>query len=101
MNLIRIKKDDRKFFAIDLKDFEKHKQYWLGNSRLGSNHTYIEINTNLNDIFLILDKHKFDLGKHLEARGLKRYMNFYKVLYNQKIFWLNFDNYSDSIEFLN
>lgn len=100
MNLIRISKNDKKFFGIDPKDFENYKKYWLGEMRLGSDHIYLEINTNLNDIFLILDKHKIDLGKHLEARNLKRYMNFYKVLYDQKIFWLNFDNYYDSIEII-
>lgn len=100
MNLIRISKNDKIFFGINPKDFENHKKYWLGEVRLGSDHTYIEIYPKLNDIFLVVDKTKIDLGKNLEAKALKRFMNFYKVLYDQKIFWVNFENYMDSIEIL-
>lgn len=100
MNLIRISKNDKKFFGIDPKDFENHKKYWLGETRLGSEHIYLEIYTKLNDIFLVIDNCKIDLGKDLESKFLKKYKNFYKVFYNQKIFWVNFDNYMDSIEII-
>jgi hypothetical protein len=98
--MIFIIKDNRKFLGIKLKDFEDHIKYWLGDRNANQNYLMLEISANKNDIFLVVDKHTIDLGEYTEKRGLIRFMDFYKVLFNKNVFWLYIFNHKDYIEIL-